>query len=285
MANLNDIREKFNQRSVEWLQNCLQNLGWTSRDLARRIDAGNPYLYKTIDRILRGQVKTPQLATLEDISDVLRKEEIITQARLPIKPERLAGKWLSYTMGREMDEIDSRPGKRTTIWMLGSYKGLSDIEKEIAERIISSLPAKLIGAGIRVVVGDSIMLEEFIRNCRDIHNQSDTAVPNPVMIFGRLRKRDLRDLFEDAINCIPDLAILLGGDIEKGRVKEEYDGAVKAEIPIICIASTGGVAKQVKSVAGRASDFFDILNQTGDNIDTGDLISAIWEVIVIYERN
>jgi hypothetical protein len=284
MPNLNDVREKFNQRSVEWLENCLQTLGWTSQDLARRIDAENPYLYKTIDRILNERVKTPQLATLEDISEVLRKEELITQARLPIKRERLAGKWLAYTLGREENEIDSRPGKRTTIGMLGSYKGMSDLEKNIAERIISSLPSKLIGAGIRVVVGDSIMLQDFLHNCRDIHNQSDTAVPNPVLIFGRLRKRDLHDLFEDTINCIPDLAILIGGDIEKGRVKEEYDGAVKADIPIICIASTGGVAKQVKSVAEKASHLFDVLNQTGDNIDTGDLISAIWEAIVIYER-
>ena len=89
MANLNDVREKFNERSVEWLMNCLQTLSWTSHDLARRIDAENPYLYKTINRILNGRVKTPQLATLEDISDVLRKEELITEARLPIKRERL----------------------------------------------------------------------------------------------------------------------------------------------------------------------------------------------------
>jgi hypothetical protein len=285
MPTLDDVRGNFNERSVEWVKKCLTDLGWTSRDLARRIEPENPFLYKTIDRILTRRVKRPRLATLEDISEVLRKEEKVTQVRMPIPLEQLARKWLMYTLNKDIEEIDSRPGRRTMIWFLGSYHGISDTEKKIADSIIRSLPSKLIGAGIRVVVGDSTMLMEFIHNCRDIHNQSDIAVPNPVMIFGRLRKRDLRDLFKDAVDCIPDLAILIGGDIEKGRVKEEYDGAVKAEIPIICIASTGGVAKQVKSVADRARPLLGILNQTGDNIDVGDLITAIWEAIVMYKKD
>jgi hypothetical protein len=285
MSTLSDVREKFNERSIEWLKDGLAKLGWTSRDLAKHIDAGNPYLYKTIDRVLRGEVKRPQLATLEDIADVLRKQEAITQSRMPIRREQLAGKWLLHSAGRAGEEIEQEPGRRTTLWMLGSYKGLSDGERNAAGRIIRSLPAKLIGAGMRVVVGDSTMLQEFIHNCRDVHNQSDAAVPNPVMIFGRLRKRALRDLFQDAINCVPDIAILIGGDVEKGRVKEEYDGAVAADIPILCIPATGGVAKQVRSVADRAGHLYGILDQTGDNIDMGDLITAVWEAIAIYAQH
>ena len=285
MSNLIYLRENFNERSVDWLKTCLTRLGWNSRDLAKCIDAKNPYLYKTIDRILERQVKKPQLATLKDIVDVIRKEETITESRMPIKPEQLATKWFMYTIDSKIDEIDSKPKHRTTLWILGSYNGMSDREKIIAKRIVRSLPPKLIQAGIRVVVGESAMLREFIRNCRDVHNQSATTVPNPVMILGRLRKRDLRNLFEDTINCVPDLALLIGGYIERGRVKEEYDGALKADIPIICIPSTGGVAKQVKSVADRASHLYGILNQAEDYVDSGDLITAIYEAIMVYVKH
>ncbi|MBN1582582.1 MAG: hypothetical protein JXA89_17870 [Anaerolineae bacterium] len=284
MSALENVRNHFNERSVQWLNNCLDKLGWTSRDLAQHINANNKYLYKTIDRILGRRVKKPQLSTLEDIVNVLRWQAIIPQTKRPIQQEALARKWLLYTIDSETEEKDPKPKERTTLWVFGSYAGLSDSEKKIASGIIKSLPSKLIGAGIRVVVGDSTMLREFIHICRDMHNNSDRMVPNPVMIFGRLRNRDLRDLFEDTINCIPDLAILVGGDIEKGRVKQEYHDAVKADIPIICIPSTGGVAKQVNSVAPRASHLFDILNQMGDNIDTGDLITALWDAILLYVK-
>ncbi len=285
MATLNNVRNKFNGNSVEWLKLQLETLGWTSKDLARRINPRNQYLYKTINRILERQVNKPQLTTLVDIANVLRNEELITGTLTPIDEERLAQKWLVYTISREINQIVSRPSQRTTLWILGSYKGMSVREKKIAKSIINSLPAKIIEAKIRVVVGDSTMLREFIHICRDIHNQSDIASPNPVMVFGRLRKRDLRGLFEDTINCVPDLGSLIGGNIEKGRVKEEYDGAIKADIPIICIASTGGVARQVRSVAERASHLLGILDQRGDNVDIGDLTVVIWAAIMIYVKH
>ncbi len=285
MSALDDVRANFNERSVEWLKECLATLDWTSRDLARRIDAKNPFLHKTIERILNRQVKTPHLTTLNCIADILRKEGKITQARTPIGQEELARKWLVHTIPGEIDETDPEPSERTTLWVLGSYTGLSDTEKAIAEYIVRSLPSSLIEAGIRVVVGDSTMLTEFIHNCRDAHNQSGTIAPNPVMIFGRLRKRDLRDLFEDTINCVPDLALLIGGRIERGRVKEEYDCAVKAGIPIICVASTGGVAKQVRSVADKASHLYGILSETGGDVDAGDLTTVIREAVRIYARH
>jgi len=286
MSTLDEVRAKFNEKSVEWLKNCLTELNWTPRELAKHIDANNIYLYKTINRILEGEVKTPQLNTLHNIADVLRKEEQITHEQMPISEEKLAKYWLFYTItGNKIIKIVPIQNKRKTLWILGSYTGLSEKEKKIAENIVNTLPSMLISAGIRVVVGDSTMLREFIYNCRDAHNQTKDMVPNPIMIFGRLRKRDLRALFEDTINNVPDLALLIGGNVERGRVKEEYECSVEAGIPIICIPATGGVAKQVKTVAEKARHLFNILNETGKDVDAGDLITAIWEAIRAHIRH
>lgn len=278
MSTVDELRAKFDKKkSVEWLRKCLGVLGWTSRRLAEEICDIAPYYYKeqppyrNINRILHGEIKKPTKHTFECIVKVLSKEKRINPTQ---SQEEFIRRWISG------EEVESTP-KRITLWVLGSDFGLEDREREIAEGIVSMLPAGLVKLGVRVVMGESIMLREFAENYRNAQISSDDA-PNAIILLGKLRGRDLRDLFTDAINCVPDLAILIGGAVES-RAKEEYKCAIKAGIPIIPIPSTGGLAKQVKPTANRASHLFNILNRTGVSVDVGDLTKAILEAVKRYK--
>lgn len=280
-ASLEDIRVRFNQRFVECLKECLKVLGWTSRHIAKEIkpetEPGSKDYYKTIDRILNGKVKTPQAYTLEGIIEVLRKEEKVTRTPVPLSQEEFIRKWLDLEIPCRVESTK----KRTTLWVLGSYSDLQDSEKEVAQKIVSILPPKLVELGIRVVMGDSEMLLEFAENYRNAQ-VTKNDVPNAIILLGKIRQRDLRDLFRDTIYYVPDLALLIGGRTRRGRVEEEYDYARKAGIPVLPIPSTGGVAQQVQPTASEAIHLFDAPNRTGDDVDVGDLIDKILDAIRIY---
>ncbi|MEX3846027.1 hypothetical protein [Paraburkholderia sp. BR10882] len=67
---------------------------------------------------------------------------------------------------------------------------------------------------------------------------------NPVILVGSLRKPDIRQRFEESLGRIPDLAIVVGGR-SGGRTHEECAAAIAANIPLLPIAFTGGVAAEV----------------------------------------
>lgn len=175
------------------------------------------------------------------------------------------------------------PPKRTTVWLFGSYSGIGKEERSLAEKIISIISHGFVKLGVRVVMGESEMLRDFANKYRDDLIASNAPNPNPIILPGKLRQRDLKYLFLDAISAVPDIAILIGGGIERGRAKEEYDYAIKAEIPVLAIPATGGVAKQVESTADKASELYNVLKRTGTEVDAGDLSNAILDAVSKYK--
>jgi len=151
----------------------------------------------------------------------------------------------------------------------------------MAENIVRFLPPELVRLGVRLVVGNSDMLRKFAENYMNAQI-NNTDAPNAIILLGKLRQRDLRNLFEDAIYYVPNLAILLGGGGKIGRVKEEYDDTVRAGIPVIPIYSTGGVAKQVEPTADKVKTLYKTFSQKGANVDAGDLVQAIVKAVRIY---
>ena len=65
MSTVDDIRAKFNPKSVEWLNKRLVDLNWDSRRLAREINDKNPP-YRTIDRILKNQIEDLEVKLLNE---------------------------------------------------------------------------------------------------------------------------------------------------------------------------------------------------------------------------
>ena len=174
------------------------------------------------------------------------------------------------------------PQKRTTLWVLGSHSDVSPSERRIIERILPIITKGLVDLEVRVVMGESEMLLEFAHQYRDALIASDSPIPNPIILPGKLRQRNLRYLFSDAIGTVPDLALLLGGGVKRGRVQEEYDMAIKAGIPVLSIPSTGGVAALVNSTTHKADDLYSTLHKTGREIDVGDLCNSILKAVSRY---
>lgn len=180
---------------------------------------------------------------------------------------------------------DAPPPKRITVWLFGSYSGISPEERKLTKRIISIISLGLVKLGVRVVMGESEMLRDFANKYRDDLIASNAPGPNPIILPGKLRQRNLKYLFLDAIGTVPDIAILLGGGVERGRVKEEYNYAIKAGIPVLAIPATGGVAKQFESTVDKASEFYSVLKKTGKSVDVGDLSNAILDVVSKYKSS
>jgi hypothetical protein len=156
------------------------------------------------------------------------------------------------------------PPKRMTVWFFGSYSGLSDDEKRRVQFILSVIALGFTEKGIRIVMGKSDMLIELGKKLNRAIMGMELATPNtnanPVMLLGKIRERKLEYLFLDAINTVPDLAVFIGGDI-KGRVKEEYDGAVEAHIPIVAICIKRDTNKESPSTANKAKDLYGTLDK------------------------
>lgn len=180
---------------------------------------------------------------------------------------------------------DIPPPSRLTVWIYGSYSNATNLEKKIINKIIDIVPCGLAKSGVRLVVGQSDMLHEIADKYRNEVLSSNEHLPNPIILPGKLRQRNLRHLFMDAIGTIPDLAILMGGGKERGRVQEEYDSAIEAQIPVLAIPSTGGVAKIVTSTADKAIKYSGILQATGRKVDAGDLAKAVLKVVEAYQAD
>jgi hypothetical protein len=171
--------------------------------------------------------------------------------------------------------------RRSTIWIVGSYSGLGPRELSIAHNLVPIVAKGLVDLEVRAVMGESDMLREFADNYRDAAIASKVTVPNPIILPGKLRQRDLTDLFRDAISVVPDLALFIGGGT-RGRVQEEHGAAVAAGIPTIVIPATGGAAASLKSTAHKADHLAAALNKIGRDADSGDLANAILKAVALY---
>lgn len=165
------------------------------------------------------------------------------------------------------------------LWALGSYRGLSEVQRKLTRALLAPLAAGLIGHGLRVVMGESDMLEELARRCRDASLASASAHPATTMLFGSLRRPDIRDHFRSAVGAEPGLALLLGGNTDRGRSREEYEIAVASNVPVLAVPATGGVAAEVQSSVKLSDAERRLLEESKD---TGDLCRTI---VSIVDRN
>lgn len=168
--------------------------------------------------------------------------------------------------------------QRKTVWVLGSYSKLSPDQKNIAQKLVEILAQGLVNKGIRLISGESDMLRDLAQFYRSAGIASPTPVPAAVMLYCKLRQRDPHKLFHDAIGVMPDLAIVIGGRADRGRVEEECDLAHKGGIPLISVPAAGGAAANIPSTADRASNLYGLLNGT----DIGDVSSALLQAIERY---
>jgi len=177
--------------------------------------------------------------------------------------------------------VDIRPGERPTLWVLGSYRGLKDPELTITRNLIITLGSSLAASRVRLVSGRSDMLQDLSGYYRNVQLSIKPRGTPPVMIEGKLRQTDLRELFQQTIGRIPDLAIVIGGSVGH-RVAEECDYAEKAGIPVLPVPLTGGSAVPARLTADKAKDLYKRLAKSDGIVDTNDLVAALLEAVERY---
>lgn len=83
-------------------------------------------------------------------------------------------------------------GDRLTVWLIGSYTNLIEKERLHAEKLVSILAKGFADMGMRVVMGQSNMSEEFARHYRDASFAASTPPPPPIILSGSLRRGNAR---------------------------------------------------------------------------------------------
>jgi hypothetical protein len=168
---------------------------------------------------------------------------------------------------------------RVTAWFLGSYSGLDEAEERFTKKFIPMIATGLAHAGVRVVMGESEMLIDLAKRYRDSAIGGELAIPNPIIPAGKLRQCDLRERFIDTIGVIPDLAVVIGGGVERGRVREECVSAKEAGIPILPVPVTGGYARMAETTFSLSASDRSLLEKRPTNIDVGDIASTIVRLV------
>ncbi len=126
------------------------------------------------------------------------------------------------------------------------------------------------------------MLDDIASYCRNVAMSLNPRGPLPIILDGKLRQTDLRMLFRETIGIIPDLAIVIGGGISRGRVSEECVAADKAGIPVLPLAATGGAAARVKLTAHKAANLYKAPASSGGAIDVNDLVAVALNAVECY---
>jgi transcriptional regulator with XRE-family HTH domain len=224
-----------------------ESLGLTQDELAERAGINK----RTVERIEAGQgTKT---STICKIARALTIEpEVLCRASTPLQP---------------------------VVWFIGSYSGQTNEQQSIISSLLPRLATGLIRFGIRLVCGESTMLVELAKEYRAALPR-DCPFPCPVVLFGKLRGIDLRQLFMATIGSVPSVAVLMGGAVQKGRVREEYECAGIARIPVIVVPATGGVANAVTSTLKLEPRLAAAISKTGRSVDRGDLADATMEALL-----
>jgi hypothetical protein len=167
------------------------------------------------------------------------------------------------------------------LWVFGSYGSLSDTQRKLTQRLLVPLAAGLIGCGFRVVMGDSDMLRDLAMACRDASLASGPADRVATMLFGSLRQPNIRDYFRRAVGAEPVVALLLGGNKDRGRTRGEYDIAVANRVPVLAVPATGGVAAEAQSSVELSDAEQRVL---GESLDIGDLSRMVVTVLARYSK-
>jgi hypothetical protein len=202
-----------------------------------------------------------------------------------------------------------RPNINPVVWMIGSHTDLDECHQQKALDICQAMARAFMANRIQIIMGTSRMLDylgdEYTR-CQDNtallasflakskgdafrhkfaseHAESLKPAPNPIVLLGSLRKKVARELFNDAIGRIPDIAILIGGrDPDKsGKAFEEYNKAKEAEIPCLPISFTGGTAEKAEPTLDKS------LNEKVERLQTLDRnIDAFQELLIdiVFEQ-
>lgn len=195
---------------------------------------------------------------------------------------------VAQALDRSLAEILlQHPGGRLAVWILGSWQDTGEWpEWEKIEILMDAINCELIESGARVVMGKGNMLQRFADDYFKKLRAAARAqrfVPPAVMLYGYLRQYDLRQIFAEAMGCVPELGILIGGNVPKGRVAEEYAAAEEAGIPVLCVKATLGCARRLEStVGGIPPEVLGVINETGDKVDWGRLGNSIRDVIRTY---
>ncbi|MFW6046609.1 MAG: toll/interleukin-1 receptor domain-containing protein [Candidatus Woesearchaeota archaeon] len=162
-------------------------------------------------------------------------------------------------------------GQAPTIWVIGSHRVENMYEREKVVEVAEVISSAFSEEGFQIVMGSSSILNYIGCKTSDIMFQLDnednrmtskiaksSAIanlnkpsPNPVMLLGSLLSpQGVKHIFYDSIGKIPDMAILIGGHL-KGRVMQEYEKAIEADIPVLSIKFTGGIAGNINSTVNQ----------------------------------
>lgn len=172
--------------------------------------------------------------------------------------------------------------RRPTVWVLGSYSELDSLEIQLTRKLIQKLGSALAARGARLVSGKSDMLDDLAANCRNVAMALTPRGPLPVILDGKLRETDLKALFMDTIGGLPNLAIVIGGSVRRGRTLQECEAAAEAGIPVLPVPVTGGTAAKVSLTAHHASDLYEGLKHDRSGINANDILDNLLEAIDRY---
>lgn len=128
------------------------------------------------------------------------------------------------------------------------------------------------------------MLGELAAHYRTSAMAKDPQGLVPVILDGKLRQTDLKQRFSGTIGSLPDLAIIIGGGVTRGRVAEEYSAAIAASIPVLPVPCTGGAAATVRPTAHLADDLYETLANAATSDDTTVLVAALLKAVERYVR-
>jgi len=179
-------------------------------------------------------------------------------------------------------DVETFTAQARIVWVLGSYTNRSSTDR-FTKSFLRIVAGHLVHSGARLVVGESTLLYELAHFSRDAAFQLNSpGTQYPVMLFASLRCADLRHLFLSHIGGVPDLAVLVGGNIRRGRVLEEYHAATAAKVPVLALPATGGVARTVPTTAPVSPEQRARLSLVGAAADAGKLALLVSEVLRAY---
>jgi GTPase SAR1 family protein len=185
--------------------------------------------------------------------------------------------------GRGTPVLDE-PSPLRAVWVLGSYSGLSPGELAFTRKLLPLFGAGLAQMRVKLVSGKSDLLGDLAKHYLAVSLSARPPGPAPVEIRGKLRQRDLTELFMEAIGHVPDLAIVIGG-AASGRVAEECSAATDAGIPILPVTTTGGAAAETQLTAKVKPSLFAQLAKSPEDSDAGDVASSLLMIVQEYTLN
>jgi hypothetical protein len=168
---------------------------------------------------------------------------------------------------------------RKMIWFIGSATELDEDAIAFLEKFIPELCGRLVRLNCRIVVGDSALLRQIAVAFRAAMAGTEPFIPNPVVIEGNLRNAPAEKLFMETVGQVPNLAIAVGGSKSRGRVREEYENALRAKIPILSIRCMGGAASEFSSTIEGAQELDALAAKELRFIDSGELSRKVAAII------